>query len=621
MLERLRQEPTTPLLQAAEKEMREIAAAGLRSVEVEYDENTHNSLLIRARLMQQRVVSLAAMFWQTGENQYRDAAVNCVRAIGDWEFWSWIVMRDPARSSAAFYDLSYGENAATIAIAYDWLYDALTNTEREALVDLARRRALLPFLGSTELESPAGWFGRPDSNWNSVCCGGVGLLALAMEEDLPESDEVLSRVESSLKPLMKHLERTGGGWPEGLGYWNYAMRYGFMYLRSWENARGQTHPLLELPAAARTLRFPLDFTPHGLVCSFGDAGRSWLPLPFHYQMAEYFGDDNLLARLDAYWQGKKDFVGAWENTKWPVAANMLILHPRRAVPELPAQNSVVELYGDMGWGIMADQMPQPRFYAAVRGGSTDVPHTHCDQLSFHCTVDDEHMIENIGLVEYLDTTFSGRRRDVFEIGASSKNTLLINGVGVPDKACVPVSKLQYAGLPGIRMDATQAMGEVGKVMATLFCGRVFILLEDRGLLIIDRVEVPNPARIEARFFSPQEVTIDKCDLQEASAIISGSRKKLYASFASTKPALLQTAHMPLTSPQEPTRSMFRWATRDIARDGVNFATLLTPGHVTDRPAMVSLREIAKDAHHGLLIQASIGDWKNEITFNNRLLPT
>src|SRR5690606_2484951 len=115
----------------------------------------------------------------------------------------------------AIYDLSYGENSATLAIAYDWLYSSLSPDEKKMFVEIARRRAIGPFLHLTAGEKKPSWFGSPNTNWNSVCTGGVGMLALSMREELTEADKVIELVETSIAPFMHELDRTGGGWVEG----------------------------------------------------------------------------------------------------------------------------------------------------------------------------------------------------------------------------------------------------------------------------------------------------------------------------------------------------------------------------------------------------------------------
>jgi hypothetical protein len=570
-LDRLKLPATTPVLQVAEKTMQAEAEAGLHTTTIEYDPDTHNAQLIRARRMQKRIVSLAAMWWKTGEERYRTAILANVKAMGDWEYWSWITWRQGNNDPKAIFDLSYGENSATLAIAYDWLYASLSPDEKQLFVNIAQRRAIAPFLHHTEEAHKEWWFGKPDTNWNSVCVGGAGMLALAMREELPEADEVLRHVETSLAPFMYELDRTSGGWVEGLGYWNYGMRYAFMYLLSWEHATGEEHPLLDSDNVRRTLQFPLDFSPNGQACSFGDVAN-WTPLPFHFAMAERFGDKIVLAGLETALRRASLDDGFRPKGPWPDAAEILIFYPRAAESKSATpQTNVVKLYGGLDWGILADRLPEPKFYLSVRGGSSAVPHGQRDLLSFHCVVGAEKLIENIsGSGGYLDTTFSGRRNELLEISPFSKNTLLINGVGVAVDSAVKIAPVEIAGFQGSRLDAAEAMGTMRDGAAAKVCERTFLQLANDAVLIVDRIQTAHPALVEARFFTQHTL-----DAQENHALITGKKEKLHIAFAANHDAVLQSTPTLLTWPQAEPHTMMRWITSNLSSDIV-FATLLTP---------------------------------------------
>ena len=303
-IKRAKQSPETELVAMAQKQVRRDATKFAREQSFNPTLNGHNWHLIRARQMQTRVVTLALRWQQTREEIYRAAVVRCVRQMGRWRDWSWIAWRDGQSARDAVYDLSYGENSATLALAYDLLAGDLSETERADFVQIARDIPAKSFLKHTAPGSPAWWFAHPDCNWNPVCAGGAGMLALAFHEDLPETqaDTILRRVEQSFGPFMRLLGKMRGGCSEGVGYWGYGLRYAFMYLLSWENATGRKHRLLELPGVGETLAFPLDFMPRGAPSSFGDANRFYPP-SFWYAAANRYGRRNLLVHYDRLVKG------------------------------------------------------------------------------------------------------------------------------------------------------------------------------------------------------------------------------------------------------------------------------------------------------------------------------
>ncbi|MCG3148676.1 MAG: hypothetical protein PCFJNLEI_02121 [Verrucomicrobiae bacterium] len=562
-LHRLRRPIGHALLQPAAQAVVTAADSYLGSADFDYPRDTHNAHLVRARLAQTRIVTLLVRYFQTGQRRYRAAALAHVDAIGDWEYWSWIMWRKKNPDPTAIFDLSYGENCATLAIAYDWLHGELTPAERARFLAIARKRAFRSFLHHTQPAAKPGqawWFKHTQSNWNTVCAGGAGMLALALHDVAPESAEILRRANESIAVFFGSLHQSHGAWPEGIGYWNYGMRYGFMFLLSHENATGKPHPVLRHPATKATLQFPLDFCPNGVPCSFGDVNQ-WQPLPVHYAVAQRLRAPAILAALAA-----QSAPTARRKETWPSAAELLLLHPHRETKPPAPHRQVSRLYRGQDWGFLADRWPAPRFYVAVRGGASDLPHGHRDLLSFHAVVADEALIPNLSVGEYLDTTFSERRFEIFETMPASKNTLLINGVGIAAKTFAPATRLPT----GIRLDATTAMGAMRDGPAAKFCGRLFLLISDAGVLIVDRIELPHVGRVEARFH-----TFAKVKLGSAQAELAGQRQRLGMTFASDVPA---TLHHATTAPTTPGQSatVLRWCA-DNLQTTVTFATWLRPG--------------------------------------------
>ena len=198
-LARLTDAPDEPMLAAAQKAFEDEARDYTRSATFDWTPHTHNGHLIRARRLQGRVVTLALRFIQTDDAKYRKACLDHIRAMSQWDGWSWITWRQNNSEPKAIYDLSYGENSATLAIIYDLLHDSLSKEEKRLFIGLAKRWSFASFLHHTKpVKEPSGrawWFGHPDSNWNTVCAGGAGMLALAMAEEFADdAATVLERV-------------------------------------------------------------------------------------------------------------------------------------------------------------------------------------------------------------------------------------------------------------------------------------------------------------------------------------------------------------------------------------------------------------------------------------------
>ena len=578
---RLKQEPRLPWLRNAADRVKADAARYVHAGPLEYPRGTHNEHLLRAREVQTRIVTLLVRWEQTGRERFRAAALGCVRQMAEWEYWSWGAWRAGRREPDFEFDLSYGENSATLAIAYDWLHDGLAPDERRLFVDLARERS---FRSGRKHARPGGawWFGSPSINWNTVCAGGLGMLCLAMLDDAPEARELLPRCEESITPFMKFLDTAAGGWPEGIGYWDYGMRYAFMYLLSWENATGRRHPLLHRRATRQTLSFPLEFCPHGVPCGFGDV-NVWAPMPFHYVAARRLGCGGVCHALDLMMEKHGDEERS-DLEGWPTTAEWLLLHPGTAAPKdsgrrLAKPAGGVKIYRGLDWAWMADSMPAPRLYAAVRGGTTTVNHGHLDLLSFHCVIGGEAFVTEMVVDEYTDATFSPRRYEISEMSSAAKNTILINGVGIPAGAALDATEaVRLPGAEGVRLDATSAFGGPGQ--EAKFCGRLILLLKKRAFLVLDRIVLAHPGRIESRMH-----TFTHVQANAAGAVLKGKNSSVRVSCACTVPAVFCQAAAPPSQPAYPAPTVLRWVTEAPTHTDVTLATLLSPGR---SPARVSI---------------------------------
>jgi len=564
---RLRRLPAHPILDRCAAALDALADEWARDFTITVDETGHNYHLIRARHTQTRVVSLLVQYGRTGDLRFRDAALDYVRLIAGWEYWSWITWREGNAALDAIFDLSYGENSATLALAYDWLAAELTPDERALIVDTAQTRALRPYLARNGAPGEEMWYyRRKDCNWNTVCNGGAGMLALALGDACPESARVLELAEEGVRHYFEFLQEDGA-WPEGIGYWGYGHRYGYWYLLSHERATGRPHSLLDRPGSRATLRFPLLFSPNNVPASFGDVNR-YFPLPFHYAAAERYAMWDVVAELDRRMLRILEQDTAQFNTNgcWPGIAEMLLFHPGE-MPGAECDWPTISIQKGLEWCYLADRWPQPRLYASVRGGATQAPHTHQDLLSVNVVVGDEALLQNVTVDDYLDSTFQGRRYEIFENMAASKNTLLVNGLGAPQPAEVVTTRVAGNGWEGVLLDATAVM-TVGSPVR--HCSRAVLLLEGQALLVLDRMALEHAGLFETRFH-----TDGRARMRGMTARVQGERESVHLAFASSVPAVLRLTRGLPTNPRREAETVLRWLSLGKVKEAAH-ATIITP---------------------------------------------
>jgi hypothetical protein len=229
----------------------------------------------------------------THDPKYRKAAIRHLSNLLNWNQISCEANPKTPAEKQMFFCLSYGEHAADIALMYDVFRSDITPAEQKVFFDLLDKFYLKEALWA--LKHPPWWVNKQWSNWNGVCAGGMGMLALAFYDDRPECRKLIPFVEKSLGEYFKSYITNGGGCHEGTGYWNYGMHYALRYILSWENATGKKHPALEIEELKKTLHFPIDFT--GI--SFGD-NDGWHPSGMFFMMAKRLNEPSAALRAATF---------------------------------------------------------------------------------------------------------------------------------------------------------------------------------------------------------------------------------------------------------------------------------------------------------------------------------
>ncbi|HEY2538174.1 MAG TPA: heparinase II/III family protein [Stellaceae bacterium] len=183
--------------------------------------------------------------------------------------------------------LDCAEIAVAVALAYDWLFDALSRHERKAIESAVRRNVLEPASAAYEDHSLL-WPRRRD-NCTLVSNSGILVAALCLLGPCPALAAELSRhsvlstqnVFSSLAP--------DGAWREGLSYWSLAMRYAGLMTAALESTLGSSFGLADQPGFAQTGDFALHAVgPFGAAFNFGDSEQRYDASPLAW-FAHRFG--------------------------------------------------------------------------------------------------------------------------------------------------------------------------------------------------------------------------------------------------------------------------------------------------------------------------------------------
>jgi len=519
---------------------------------------------------------LTAAWVLTRRARYRKAAIKHLAGLVEFNHISCEANHTIPANVLMPFCLSYGELCATAGLMYDMFRPDITAQEESVFCAVLDK--FLMTAATKCIDAPPWWANKTWSNWNGVCAGGMGLMALAFYDAHPDAPKLIPFVEQSLGEYVKSAVRNGGGSHEGTGYWNYGMNYAMRYLLSWENATGRKHPAFKIRELGKGLQFSVDFT--GL--SFGD-NDGWHPTGFFFMLAKRMKQRNAALNAAAYLvQPPKPCkqTGIWRANSGDLlyAADCIpteaevrkrkTAHRKKKVP-------VARVYRGLDWAVLADDEAFPTLRMSCRGGSSAVKgHGMIDLLSFRCRVNGQLMITDQQEREPIGTTFTGRGNEIYGRSAASKSTLFVDGLGCGANAtCDKTETVKGNGVLGIRIDASGIYLPRWN-SRNMFIGRLFLLVDSSYWLVIDSVQGADAVAghwAESRFHTAAE---SKSGRNWVTLKSGGERMTI--SFANLDKGILQEfSGMPSTPNVTPTK-LYRWMGADAAARILQVAAL-NPG--------------------------------------------
>jgi len=143
--------------------------------------------------------------------------------------------------------LDVAEFTAAFAYAYDWMYDAWTEEQRDAIMwsilNLGLNYGLQSYTGNTGY----GWWQTTNGNWNCVCNGGLTMGALAILDRDPTgvAQQVLSHTVENAAANCMYAVSSDGTWSETQDYWYFGSTTAAQMISSLMTATGSDRGLLE----------------------------------------------------------------------------------------------------------------------------------------------------------------------------------------------------------------------------------------------------------------------------------------------------------------------------------------------------------------------------------------
>lgn len=223
------------------------------------DATSEQRLLTVSRDALERISLLAALYRMDGEARHRDGAIRAMKEVSAFPDWH----------PPHFLDVA--EMTLAVALGYDWLYQDLTPGMRDTLRSAIARHGLRPGMDAYRNKAN-GWWVKSTNNWNQVCNAGLALGALAIAEDSASlARSIVDSALASIPTSMNSSYAPDGGFPEGVGYWEYGTTYNAYLLAGLQTALGKTFGLLDAPGFALTADYRLQMVgPTNLRYSYAD---------------------------------------------------------------------------------------------------------------------------------------------------------------------------------------------------------------------------------------------------------------------------------------------------------------------------------------------------------------
>ncbi|MFG0249462.1 MAG: heparinase II/III family protein [Phycisphaeraceae bacterium JB051] len=171
--------------------------------------------------------------------------------------------------------LDTSEMALAVSLGYDWLYDELTEEQRQTIRDGIIRLGLEAALTNT---GGLTW----ENNWNQVRHGSLSAAALAVYEDQPElAKEILQQAYDHFHRAL-HAYHGDGVYPEGPVYWHYGTSFSWVMAACLNSALGDDWGILSSPGFTESFEYVKQVTtPTGLLFNYADCNRGPIDQPIH----------------------------------------------------------------------------------------------------------------------------------------------------------------------------------------------------------------------------------------------------------------------------------------------------------------------------------------------------
>lgn len=525
-------------------------------VERRLERRSSPTMLDVSRQCLDRVYTLATVYRIDGDRRYAERAIRELLAAAEFSDWNPRVFLDTAEMTHA------------VAIGYDWLFDAMTESQRKQVRQAIIQKGLRE--GMRAFQDKSSWT-KAKHNWNLVCNGGMVIGALAVAEDDPQLAASILRNALASAPIALKEYAPDGAWGEGPGYWNYATHYAVYMMASLDSALGKDFGLSGTPGFSETGQFCLNVTgPTGQTFNFADSSAGmkktaplcWLARKFNKPAYAWYQREQVggASPLDLWWYD-----------------------PRGTRPaDLPKDR----WFHHVDVAFLRSAWYDPRaVFVGFKAGDNKVNHGHLELGSFVLDGNGERWVLAPGSDSYaLPGYFGSQRWNYYRTSTRGQNTVLIDGKNQYPKGEAPITAFWTTPERShVVADLTNAYsGQAEHVR------RGIAMLERRHVLVQDELDGLRGSEVLWQIHTKATI-----DLHGNRALLKQGKETLIASILSPPDATFSVESVDLPAPQRPMPGVRKLTIRRTGCQGALWvAVLFTFGSEAEAklPAVTPLTE-------------------------------
>lgn len=397
-----------------------MADDALESEEFTYKYDDAMRMLNTATAVWEKFSVLGYAYNMTGDKKYLDKAYKDILSLDKF----------PDFNTSHIIDTGYF--AQGLGIAYDWFYNGFTDEQRETAKRVCFDKCLKSLAGihygeiSSASNGSKGWgSAKGGSNYNGMINGGIIAAAIAtMECDSEYCTEAVNNSMRSMEYILQNL-MPGGGWSEGVFYWDYGLKNVMSSIVSIKNAFGSDYGLSKSMGMKDTLNFASSALGVDGANNFHDSSNTYShSFPIFMTLSKILGDTNAfkirIADLDGY-----DRVDKSDAFFYNFDAEKDIASDTAKLPNA-LKTDGVELFS-----IRDSYDPkEAKFYFSTHFGITSGYHTHNDTGTFVLDMLGKRFAEDLGSENYnLENELGYKQTDIYRKRAEGHNVIVLN----PDK--------------------------------------------------------------------------------------------------------------------------------------------------------------------------------------------